>query len=248
MHLTVIKNGQNFDTRDYGAECLSFEMDSVEQQHQYESLEGRHGLISLATTFQGRSGRASFIVKGTDHLSYQIAKTDIYRIFASQSELGIIDSRKPDRKWNVKVSGVFSFENINTKSGRVEITLQSASSFAQSVTSDLQTKSTTSFTIINDGDELIDPRTDNLVITYTGASTNLKITNNTNGDSWQYTGSSSVGNKIVLNGIRSTKDGLSIYRLTNRKLIRLQPGVNNFTLTGTSGSFTISFDFSEKFI
>jgi Phage tail protein len=110
------------------------------------------------------------------------------------------------------------------------------------------THSTSSFRIYNAGDVTIDPRVLPLKITFTGASTNLKITNTTTGDMWQYTGTTQAGDTITLDGVRSLKNGVSIFSATNRKLITIASGWNDFTITGASGSFTISFDFRFYYI
>jgi len=82
-----------------------------------------------------------------------------------------------------------------------------------------------------------------LKITFTGASSNLTITNQTTGDMWQYTGTTQAGDTITLDGVRSLKNGASIFGQTNRKLITLKSGWNDFAITGATGAFEISFDF-----
>lgn len=104
------------------------------------------------------------------------------------------------------------------------------------------THSTNTFSIYNAGDVTIDPRQLPLKIIYRGASNNLKITNLTTGDEWQYDGTSGSNDNITLDGIRSLKNDSSIFKDTNKKLISLKPGWNDFTLSDTSGSFLISFE------
>lgn len=119
----------------------------------------------------------------------------------------------------------------------------SPSPYAESVKSTSYTFTTTTFRVFNAGDIDIDPRVLPLKITFTGASTNLTITNQTTGDTWQYTGTTQTGDTITLDGVRSLKNGASIFRNTNRKLITIKPGWNKFIIEGTTGAFTISFDF-----
>jgi hypothetical protein len=104
----------------------------------------------------------------------------------------------------------------------------------------------TEFTLYNAGDVKVDPRQHELVIAYTGASTDLAIKNETTEEEWKYTGTSASGDTIRLDGVRSTKNNLSIFRDTNHKLISLAPGKNEFSLSGTSGNFEITFDFRFK--
>jgi predicted phage tail component-like protein len=244
VYLTIIKNNQTIDHRDFGVTCLTFNRDSVNLKNVYEEIEGRDGLILMGTTYGERLLHASFLVQAADHLSYQKIKGQIYDLFATDTEMDIIDSREPDRKWNVKVSNNFAIENVNGRSGKFSVDFQSSSSFSKSIANVFQTRTTATFSIFNSG-KAIDPRINELIVTYTGASTNLKIKNNTTGDEWSYTGTSLGNDVITLDGIRSFKNGLSIFKVSNRKLITLSTGWNDFTLTGTSGTFNITFDFPE---
>ncbi|MGR5971193.1 hypothetical protein ACT7CX_00300 [Bacillus cereus] len=90
---------------------------------------------------------------------------------------------------------------------------------------------------------MIDPKYIPLKIRYRGASKNLAIKNVTTGDVWSYTGESAIGNVIELNGVKSTKNGTSIFGNTNWGLIRIKPGWNDFILSGATGDFKIEFDF-----
>jgi hypothetical protein len=257
MYLTIIKNGQFIDHRESGVECLSFERDSVAPLNLYEQLEGKHGMIPLGTTFGGRSLRASFFVKNVDHDSYQLQKNDIFRLFAVESEMLIIDSREPTKQWRLKVANTFGIENLNFRAGRFTVEFLSSTPFAESVDSTTSMNiaqisgnktqkykhTTSTFEILNDGDETINPRHYPLIVSFKGASTNLQIKNLTTGETWAYTGTTTASDTINLDGIRSTKNGLSIFRNTNRQLITLTPGWNAFQLVGASGSFEISFDF-----
>jgi phage-related protein len=266
MYLTIIKNDLTIDHRELGIKCLSFDRDSVSPQNEYESVEGRHGLIPLSTTFGGRPLRASFYALDRDYLSYQLLKNEIYNLFSTENEMIIIDSRQPGKRWNVKVSSTFGIENINFRGGKFTVEFISASAFAESIGSTLDpltfdaekwqtgqglildelmyTQSVTTFQIYNAADGVIvDPRKAPLLITFKGASTNLQIKNLTTGDTWTYTGTTLAADEIKLDGIRSTKNGLTIFRNTNHKFITLAPGYNSFQLVGTTGSFTISFSF-----
>ncbi|MFP7447167.1 phage tail family protein, partial [Bacillus infantis] len=106
------------------------------------------------------------------------------------------------------------------------------------------------FSIWNDGDEPVDPRERwaYLQVLFQGASENLTIKNLTTGDEWSYTGTTAAGDIIELNGIRSLKNGSSIFGQTNRKLLTLAPGMNQFEVSGTTGPFQISFDFRFYYI
>ena len=181
-----------------------------------------------------------------------------------------MDSEQPDKRWKVQSTGEFSPDRIGDN-GEFNIGFISFSPFAESIgttmdplttdnklwqfgqglTSDdvSYTHSTSSFSIYNAGDETINPRRIHtpLIIEIVGESTNLAIKNKTTGDEWNYTGTTFGTDSIKLNGVRSTKNGLSIFRDTNKKLITIAPGWNEFEVTGAT-SFTISFDFRYYYI
>jgi hypothetical protein len=95
----------------------------------------------------------------------------------------------------------------------------------------------------------VDPRSCYLKISFKGQSNGLTITNITTGDTWRYNGSTGPNDVVVLDGVRSTKNGISIFGHTNRKLITLAPKVKNrFSVMGAEGNFEISFDFRFIYI
>ena len=103
------------------------------------------------------------------------------------------------------------------------------------------------FTIYNAGDISIDPRKVDLEITFIGNSNNLKIINHTNDTVWQYNGSTTKSDKIVIKGIESFKNNTSIFSQTNKKLITLVKGNNDIEIQGAT-DFTISFDFKFYYL
>lgn len=102
--------------------------------------------------------------------------------------------------------------------------------------------------IYNGGQVTIDPRMHKLIITFTGASSGLTITNTNTNDKWNYSGTTSGSDKIILDGVKATKNNESIVGDTNFGLITLAIGWNDIRLSGTSGSFTINFDFRFLYI
>lgn len=107
---------------------------------------------------------------------------------------------------------------------------------------------TSTFSIYNAGDTTIDPRYYPLLITFVGSSTNLSIKNETTSETWSYTGTTISTDTIKLDGVKSFKGSTSIFANANRKLITLKPGWNDFTITGATGSFTITFDFKFYYL
>jgi hypothetical protein len=102
------------------------------------------------------------------------------------------------------------------------------------------------FNVYNGGTEAVNPRYMPLVIRYAGASSNLTITNRTNGTRWKYNGDSLASHNIVIDGVRSTLNSLTIVRNTTGTLLTLEPGDNEIVVTGADGG-KLTFDFRFYF-
>jgi hypothetical protein len=249
------KNGERIDLAESGIKTLDFVIDSLNPLHETETIEGADGVIDLGTTFGPRKMQGSFFFDAEDVSEYSVKRNEVFRVFLTRESVYVIDDREPEKRWLVKASG-FSPNQI-TKYGFFEVEFGAFLPYAESIETTLAMPAaqisgstvvkykhtTSSFEILNGGDVSIDPKKYPLLITYTGPSTNLKIKNLTTGDEWQHTGTTAGDDIIKLDGIRATKNNLSIFRDTNRKLITLAPGWNTFQLTGTSGTFETSFDF-----
>lgn len=258
--------GNLIDISKIGLRCTSFIPESLSPQFVEESREGADGTIILGTTVVSRKLYAKFLIEALDHLDYQLLRDEIYKIFDPRKDRYIVDTRQPGKRWRARASNAIRPEYLNYITGQFDLEFSVAFPYAESIgttldpftfdselwqmgqglpsDADLVYKhSTTSFSIYNAGDIEIDPRLLPLIISYKGESTNLKIKNITTNVEWTYTGTSNVGDSINLDGIRSTKNGLSITRATNKKVLSLATGWNDFIITGTSESFEIIFDF-----
>ncbi|MFS0562627.1 phage tail domain-containing protein [Terribacillus sp. 179-K 1B1 HS] len=102
------------------------------------------------------------------------------------------------------------------------------------------------FNVYNGGTEAVNPRYMPLVIKYAGASSNLTITNRTNGTRWKFNGDSTASQTIVIDGVRSMLGAQSIVRNTTGELLTLEPGDNEIVVSGASGG-TLTFDFRFYF-
>ncbi|WP_352921224.1 phage tail family protein [Peribacillus simplex] len=263
--------GNIIDLSEIGLRCTSFIPESLSPQFVEETVEGLDGTYILGTTFTTRKLYTKFLLEAVDHLEYQLLRDKIYRIFDPRKDRYIVDARQPGKRWKARASNAFRPEYINYSTGQFELDFSVAFPYAESIGTSLDPiifdsglwqmsqgllsdidivykHSTTSFSIYNAGDIELDPRRLPLVISYKGSSTNLKIKNATNNVEWIYTGTSNVSDSINLDGVRSTKNGLSITRATNKKVLSLAPGWNIFMLTGTNGSFEITFDFRFYYI
>ncbi|SFA55672.1 Phage tail protein [Parageobacillus thermantarcticus] len=257
-------DGTVIETEDYGITLLTHSISSPSPRLVTEEIEGRDGYIEVDVTYGGRTIRAAFLMEAKDRQDFPLLRNEVFRIFATK-ELFYFHEPNQKRRWLVRANN-FDIEKFPPIYGRFEVEFTAPNPYAESIGTTLDpftfdaelwqigqglieaddlkyVHNTPSFCIYNAGDIDIDPRVLPLKIEFTGASTNLTITNQTTGDSWQYTGTTVDGDTITLDGVRSLKNGSSIFGQTNRKLITLKSGWNDFTITGATGAFTISFDF-----
>lgn len=256
MDITIERlNGESYVLSECGIKTLDFVINSPSPRTEIEVVSGRHGFIDLGTVYDGRSMAGQFMMDSEEIEQYARKRNDVFQIFDSRESFYLIDSRESNKRWLVKVAGSYSHEQIRVF-GMFSVNFISASAFAESVTSTLNMiladithgrtikyKHTTARFEIYNGGVKVDPRSMPLVITYKGSSTNLKIKNLTTNEEWAMPGIYQNVFTLKLDGVRATKDGLSVFRQSNKKLITLAPGWNEFEVSGASGSFEISFDF-----
>lgn len=260
-------SGQSYTLSEYRIKTLDFVVDSPEARADSETAEGLDGFIDLGATLAGRTMHGEFLMDAGHTSEYTKLRNEVFRIFQSREAFYLRDEREAGRRWLVRVDGVFSPAQV-IRYARFTVDFVAASPYAESVAgsldafkyheyplaalvqgavlpADLNYRHTTaSFRVYNPGDVAVDPRTMPFTITYKGASTNIQIRNTTTLDTWAYTGSTVLADRLAIVRTRSLKnDVVPIFGSTNRKLITLAPGWNDFTLTGATGSYEIAFDF-----
>lgn len=261
------QDGTEIDLELAGLFLIKLAISSLDPKHETESAEGSDGLIIVDTTLNGREIRAEFLLESNDLEQYFQVRKRVFSIFNGKSYFYLIDSEEPYKRWKVKMASKFTPERMGS-AAFLEINFLSPSPYAESVVSTVNPEltdtlyqveteeaiqyvfDTPTFYVWNNGDILINPRYQwmDMKITFEGASENLTIRNLSTGDQWAYTEASIESDVIILDGIKSSKNGLSIFGKTNRKLITLAPGRNDFEIVGATGPFLISFDFRFYFM
>lgn len=257
------QNGTEVDITQYGLTGLRLIIPSPSYDIPRERIPGRSGTVSLGKDLLPRELTAEFMVSAVDYTDSLLLRDELYELFSNPFYVG--EEKQPGKRWVVECSEPWTPDRINHNTTALSLGLYAESGMAESVGTtldpfsfDMETwqigqgltaedmkyvHTSNLFNIYNAGNETVDPANMELLIEYTGASTNLSIKNETTGDEWIYTGTSNSGDTIRLDGIQMTKNNLSIFRNTNKKLITLVPGWNGFRLTGTSGTFEIKFKF-----
>lgn len=256
-------NNQEVDLSKYGLIGLKLSIPSPSYEVTRETIAGRNGAITLGKDLSPRTLKADFMVTAIDYEDSLLIRDELYYLFSNPFYIG--EAKQSGKRWAVECTTPWNPERLNQVNTIFSLDLFAEKGLAESVgttldpftfdmeywqvgqglTSDDMKYIHTSnlFDIYNAGNVPVNPRDLELIIEYKGASSNLIIKNETTGDEWTYSGTTTSTDVITLDGIRSTKNSLSIFRNTNKKLITLDPGWNSFRLTGTSGSFEIKFNF-----
>jgi len=269
-NVTLIRqDGVRYDFEELGITLTDLTMRTPEAELLYEQVADH--MVDAGTTLKGRKLSASFFFSAADSLDFPLLVNDIFAMLSSKQAFYLVDGREPGKRMLVKAEG-FEVTQHTPTNGEFSVTFASAGAYRESVSTTLgtfdfdselwqigqglsvedeqhdYTFSTSTFSVFNAGDVTVDPRYMPLTITFTGASTNLQIVNNTTGETWQYTGTTVAGNTIVLDGTKALKNGSSVFGATNRKVLTLAPGANSFTMTGASGTYSISFEFRYYYV
>jgi len=110
------------------------------------------------------------------------------------------------------------------------------------------TFNTNTFTVKNYGQVTINPRYMSLRIVLRGNfPSGLTISNQTTGDTFTYNGSLTTNDTMIIDGVSYLKNGIHVIGQTNKKLISLKRGVNQFVISGGGTVASISFDFPFYF-
>lgn len=238
MSLIIEKlDGTSYNLTDLGIRVREFRIESPEVINTIKELD-RGRLIITDSKYGLRRLYADLRFVGRDLDDYFSLMSEVFQLLNGLEEFYLINEKEPLKRWKVRTDGKYTPERTLFY-GDFEITFICAEKYSLSVNKVNEKFTTPNFIFKNEGDVLIDPREQEIEITFKGSSINLGIKNETTGDEWSYTGTTTANDEIKLIGVRALKNGLSIFRDTNRKLLTLTPGKNQISITGTSGKFEL---------
>lgn len=263
-------DGTRHDIKDYGMALEDYNIPSLEIEHITEFVEGSDGVSFVDTVFKGRTIPTVLAYHASDSTDFVLLRDLFNSLFSRKESFYIIFKDQPKKRWLVRLANQFQPEKDLETIGSIQVNFVCVIVFSESIgtTTDpftfeselwqlgqgliaedlIYSHTTNIFRIYNAGDVEINPRKLPLTITFAGPSTNLSIKNKTTGDEWAYTGVTTDTDIIILDGIRSLKNDESIFGNTNRKLITLAKGWNDFEITGTADPFQVSFDFRFYYV
>lgn len=239
MNLIIERlNGQVFDFSVVGIGIRDFVVSSPTYSTSYVKLEGMTGEQDIGTEMGARIIRASLYYEAERMEDYADKRDELFAIFRSEEAFYLIDSRSPGKHWKVKTDGFFEPDQHGVHI-LFDVVFKAASGVSETRLIKEKTFTEPVFQFKNEGNAKIDMRFQSETeIQVIGASTNLEIHNKTTGDVWKYNGSSAGGDRILLKGVRSVKNGNSIFGQTNFKLISFAPGWNDIEVRGAT-AFTL---------
>ncbi len=230
-------------------------------------INGSDGVLPGQITFAPFKLTLRFSYKATDITDYRLFKSNIRGILFRRTPFYIINSDLPGKKYAV-VCESNTITDITSKFGTFEVTYTVYKGFSESVNTtddeflfeynwmfdngiplDFTPKylhETNQFTIWNGSTDKIDPR--NLhhqlqILLNVNATNGFELVNYTTGDVFKYNKSISSNVDFVLSGIHAYRDQNKVGIDTNRGVITLAPGKNEFKIKGDVTSQKVLFKF-----
>lgn len=183
---------------------------------------------------------ADFMTKASRYEDALQQKYELYSLLGNGKEFFIEQNHRPGILWKCHLEG-WEPEHIGSLVTTFSVPLLCVDGKAETRNVVNKKFNSSIFPFKNEGNQVIDPRKQNETeITFKGASTNLSITNHTTGDEWKYNGATSPSDIIQLKGVQSFKNATSIFGRTNKKLLTIAVGNNEFTVSGASGDFELT--------
>lgn len=263
-------DGAVYSFKECGIGVRDFAVSSPYYATEYENIDGMDGVVDTGTTLGYRQIKMSLYFVADSMEDYAIKRHEVFSILDSRQAFYITESRNPHKRWKVKIDGIFTPDQARLF-GFFDVSLTSASPYALSPGTTLNMLpddhyysigdgkidegdplvqfefDTSSFFVFNDSDTIVDPRNMQINIKLQGTLVNPIIRNLTTSDEWKWTGSATASDVISLDGVRSLKNDQSIFGQTNKQLITLARGWNEFSITGAT-DFTIAFDFKMYYL
>lgn len=220
----------------------------------------------LSTSYSTRELKMEIFFEGIDEGDAELAYDALQRFLISRDPYWICFANWPQRMYYVKAKLAaptfagdrhwtceVTFTDLIGLSRSVGTTQDPVLGFGNNYnTAPQYTFNSNSFTVVNHSDVMIDPerRGHPFKLTLQGSSSgNMKITNKTTGDVFTrnltYTkdGTTAFNGTYVIDGVRPTLNGKSDDYYTNKGVITLQIGKNDFQIDNFSG--TVTFDYPD---
>ena len=253
--IVQLQDNTRIDLNEYGVKRLFHYIPSLSLTHKTQTIEGR-GDIIVSSEYKQRNIKATLLFIVDNIYKYYSLRDEFNALFARNESFYITFKREAWKRYKVRLASQLDIEPANhMNSFDVEFIMMDK--YAESVETSLEfekqgfdntvipvghitdttgynyTFTSDKFTVKNIGNAIVDPRESFLDITLKGTfSKEVKITNSTTGDEFIYTGELLATDTLKLTGVRTLKNDVSALKNTNKKLITLNPGDNEFIISG----------------
>lgn len=245
------------------------EFTPLPQTARRKTEESGNGEIVISQSKGPRRINARFKSDSSGFIYYKLMRDEHFDLLDPTKFMWAVDFSVSGKMWGIYVDG-HSIDRINGSVAEVTLELYSPGSYAISrgttmddftydselwgygmgLKYDAATQdyihNTSSFMIYNAGNQEVDPRESELVITLTSSTATAAgfiIRNNTTNETWKYNGNLNAGDQIIIDGVQMEKNAMNIVGDTDLDVISLAPGENQIQITGITGAFEISFEF-----
>lgn len=266
------KNGEMIDLDSLGIRTRDFIVSSPAPLHNFEDEAMGYGQIDLGSSLGPRDITCLFRLTATDYIDFGYLRDEVFNLFRGDEAFYLIEKRNPGKRWLVKNKSPFTIPQTFVY-GNFEVEFIAPSGLAESLGTSLNPfewdvdlwqwnmgipfddgysyeHTSNNFMIYNAGTETVNPRSPHMKLRIeiqATAPSYLELINQTTDDLYRYDGFLTTGDTLVLDGIRSTRNSLSVFRDTNGKLITLAPGENRFEVRGAQLG-RILFDFPFYYV
>lgn len=208
---------------------------AVVPEHYSESVEDMDGSVYFSTYLKERPITAFLQFEISDGTSITTYNRHLSGLFNPREQYYLVMDEDPSIRYGVRISNGYEIDELSWEDGKFEIEFIMFNPLRESINLVKKSFTISSFNFKNGGNQLIDmTKQAETEITFKGSSTNLTITNKTTGDVWKYNGNTTSLEIIKLKGVQAFKGSLSIFGQTNKKLITLAVGNNEFEVTGAT--------------
>lgn len=264
------KDGTRYRLNDLGIRVVEFEPESLDTLNEVTLIPGS-GYVVTGVGYGARNINASFRIHTKDLVEYAVFRMELFELFVQYDDFYIIDEKDLSIRWHVRSNGNFSLDRA-LKTGNFDVSFLCVNHYAFSDKSSLELNgkklwdedlffwngiidwdselkyefTENTFTVNNLGNAIVDPRSQALSIVVKSEGSGVTIRNLSTGDVYSYYGNMTPNDRLVIDGVRSFKNNVSVFSDTNKSLITLKPGINNFMVEGSTIQ-SISFDFNYLF-
>ncbi|MFU1791455.1 phage tail domain-containing protein [Mammaliicoccus sciuri] len=248
-------------------EFISYEIPTVNPKNEKIEIKGTDGYMPSVINFDSFPLNLTFRYTGYDSIDVNLYTQSIRSIFNRRNPYYIVHSKLPGLKYAVDTAQI-SFERETIRHYKINVEFNCYKGFSESVNTtddeflfesnwmfdngiplDFTPKyqhETNQFTIWNGSTDTIDPR--NLhhqlqILLNINATNGFELVNYTTGDVFKYNKSISPNIDFVLSGIHAYRNQNKVGIDTNRGVITLAPGKNEFKIKGDVTSQKVLFKF-----